>query len=74
MSEPKNIYCPKCNTKVGVYDGKSSINVIADCRYCKKRVIYDVETGETKAKDIPQRNTSSGMTFRQEIDNAVWKN
>ena len=60
----KAMCCPRCGRGVAHYDGKSSINVIADCRYCKKRVIYDVETGETKAKDIPQRNTSSGMTFR----------
>lgn len=63
MSEPKNIYCPKCNTKVGVYDGKSSINVVTRCKKCNKRVVYYVETGETVVKPIPSRTTSSGMTY-----------
>jgi hypothetical protein len=63
MSEPKNIHCPKCGTKVGVYDGKSSINVVTRCKKCNKRVVYYVETGETVVKPIPPRSTSSGMTY-----------
>lgn len=63
MSEPKTIYCPKCGRKVGTYDGKSSINFIGRCNHCRKQVVYDIGTKETKTKPIPQRTTSSGMTF-----------
>lgn len=59
----KTIYCPKCGRKVATYDGKSTIDKIADCKKCHKRVIYRVTTGETELKDIPVRATSSGKTF-----------
>jgi hypothetical protein len=63
MKEPKAIYCPICKSKVGTYDGRSSINVITRCRKCKKQVIYFVDTEETKVKSLPKRATSSGITF-----------
>lgn len=63
MAEPKTIYCPKCGRKVSVWDGKTSIHVIANCKKCRKRVIYRTDTGETEIKKIPPRNCSSGMTF-----------
>lgn len=63
MSEKKTIYCPYCGRRVAQYDGRSSINVIANCRKCKLRVVYDVDTKETIAKKIPARACSSGMTF-----------
>ena len=63
MSESKTIYCPKCGRKVGTYDGKSSMNLITKCKHCRKQVIYYIKTGETKIKPLPQRVTSSGMTF-----------
>lgn len=63
MAEPKTIYCPRCGRKVATYDGRSTINVIANCKKCKERVVYHVDTGETEIKPIPPRNTSSGMTF-----------
>lgn len=59
----KIIYCPQCGRKVATYDGRSTINIVANCRKCKKRVVYHVYSGETTIKDIPQRTTSSGMTF-----------
>lgn len=59
----KTIYCPRCGRKVATYDGKSTIDKIADCKKCHKRVIYRVATGETELKDIPVRATSSGKTF-----------
>lgn len=61
--KPKTIYCPNCGRRVATYDGRSTINVIAKCRKCQKRVVYYVDSGETVLKDIPPRNTSSGMTF-----------
>lgn len=59
----KKIYCQQCNSYVGTYDGKSTINYISRCRKCRKRVIYHVETGQTEIKEIPKRNCSSVMTF-----------
>ena len=59
----KTIYCPSCGRKVATYDGESTIDKIADCKKCHKRVIYRVATGETELKDIPVRATSSGKTF-----------
>lgn len=63
MVEKKEILCPICNSKVGTYDGKSTINVVTKCKKCNKRVVYYVATGKTKAKPIPPRTTSSGMTY-----------
>lgn len=63
MSKPQTIYCPSCGRKVGTCDGRSTINYIARCRNCNKRVIYHVDTGETEIKPLPIRNYSSGMTF-----------
>lgn len=61
--EPKTIFCPSCNRKVGAWDGRSSINLITRCKKCNKRVIYRVDTGEIEIKPLPQRNCSSGLTF-----------
>lgn len=61
--ESKTIYCPKCGRKVATYDGRSTINVIARCNKCRKRVIYHIDTEKTELKDLPHRNTASGMTF-----------
>ena len=63
MAEPKTIYCPRCGRKVAIWDGRSIINVIANCKKCNKRIVYHVDTGETERKDIPPRNCTSGMTF-----------
>lgn len=63
MAEPKKIYCPNCGHKVGTYDGRSTINVLAKCKKCKKLVVYNIENEKTEIKEIPQRETSSGMRF-----------
>ena len=63
MTEPKTVYCPQCGRRVSTWDGRSTINVIANCRKCNMRVVFHVDTRETEIKKIPQRNTSSGMTF-----------
>ena len=57
------IYCPKCGRKVGTYDGKSKINKSMKCNKCNRMVLFDVETKETKTKEIPKRTQSSGMRF-----------
>ena len=63
MARPKSIFCPRCNRRVAFYDGKTKVNVSADCRKCKKRVIYCIDRDEAILKDIPARKTSSGLTF-----------
>ena len=63
MSEPKTIYCPKCGRKVATWDGRSTINISVKCKKCNKLVVYDVESGNAKIKEIPQRATSSGTRF-----------
>ena len=63
MAEPKTIYCPNCGRKVGIWDGRSTINHMSKCKKCKKLVIYRVDTGNTEIKNIPQRTTSGGIRF-----------
>lgn len=63
MSNPKTIYCPKCNRKTGTWDGKSTINVICVCRNCNKQVIYHVDNGITEVKDRKPRPNSSSVIF-----------
>lgn len=61
--EYTTIYCPKCGRKVGIWDGRATINHISECKKCKKLVIYHVDTGKTEIKNIPPRTTSGGMRF-----------
>lgn len=63
MANPKTIYCPSCGRRVATYDGRSTMNVVAKCKKCQKRIVYYADTGETELKSIPQRATGSGMTF-----------
>ena len=62
MPEMK-IYCPRCKRKVGIWDGKSKINVKSKCNNCKNTVLYHVDTQETEIISSDTRNTSSGVTF-----------
>ena len=57
------LYCPRCGRKVAIWDGRSSMNISVNCKKCRKRVVYHVDTGTTELKKILQRTTSSGMTF-----------
>ena len=57
------IYCPICNKKLGSYDGRGTIPKVIDCKDCKKRVVFNPETGKTEVMNIPSRNTASGKTF-----------
>ena len=63
MLEPKTIYFPKCGRKVATWDGRSTINIVDNCKKCRKRVIYHVDTEKTEIKDMPPRETSSGTRF-----------
>nr|DAK93052.1 MAG TPA: hypothetical protein [Caudoviricetes sp.] len=37
--------------------------MFAKCKKCKKLVVYDIEHDKTVLKPLPERNTSSGVTF-----------
>lgn len=63
MAEPKTIYCPKCGRKVATWDGRSTININVKCKKCRKRIIYYPAKDIVEMKDIPERETSSGMRF-----------
>lgn len=63
MKDKKIIYCPECGRRVAEWDGRSTINVVSNCRKCNKRVVYNVETGKTTIKRKIDRCTSSGMRF-----------
>lgn len=63
MDNKKSIYCPICKRKVATWDGKSTIPILVNCGKCKKRIVFDMETGETKAREIPPRVSSSAKTF-----------
>lgn len=63
VKKEKTIYCPKCKRRVATYDGRSSNNVIVNCKNCKKRVVYYFETDETVLKEIPIREQGSGKRF-----------
>ena len=63
MAEQKTIYCPRCGLKVGIWDGKSTMDLYFRCKKCKKQVVYHVDNGVLELKKLPQRNTSSGMSF-----------
>lgn len=52
MTEPKTIYCPRCGRKVATWDGRSSMNISVNCKKCRKRVVYHVDTGTTELKKI----------------------
>lgn len=62
-ANPVNVYCPICTSKVGVYDGKSSINLVTRCKHCRKQIVYNIKTKEISVRPLPERTTSSGMTF-----------
>lgn len=62
--DPKKIYCPKCGRKLTTWDGKSTTDIIVNCKKCKKRIVYRVDVDKTEIKEIPKRNTSSGITYR----------
>ena len=59
----KIINCPRCGLKVATWDEKSTSNIVANCKKCRKRIVYYIDRDCIEIKNIPQRNTSSGMTF-----------
>lgn len=63
MDKAKTIYCPRCSRRVAEWDGRSTIDVVARCDKCRKRIVYRIASKKTEVKDIPPRNTASGVTF-----------
>lgn len=63
MGNRKKIYCPLCKGYLTTYDGRGTINLISNCKKCNKRIVYNPELDSIDVKEIPPRNTSSGMTF-----------
>lgn len=63
MDNRKTIYCPRCNRKIGSWDGKSTISNEYLCKKCKKLIVYEAKTDDLKICFVPQRNTSSGKRF-----------
>lgn len=61
--KPVKIFCPQCNSHVGTWDGRSTSNYISRCRKCRKRIVYHIDNEEIELKELPKRNTSSGITF-----------
>ena len=59
----KVINCPICGRKVGGHNELSKINSIFRCRHCNRRVVFNVETREIEIKNLPPRNTVSGISF-----------
>jgi len=59
--KPVKILCPKCNSYVGTWDGRPTMNFIARCSKCRKRVVYHVESGEIELKPLPLRTCGSGL-------------
>lgn len=61
--KPKSIICPQCKNKVGTWDGRSTINQSAQCKKCKKLVVYDIKSVKCELKPIPERISGSKMRF-----------
>lgn len=61
--KPVKIFCPQCKGYVGTHDGRSTMPKSVKCNICNKLVVYNLETGKTEIKPIPQRTQGSGVTF-----------
>lgn len=61
--EKEPIYCPMCYEKIGMWDGKASIEQRRCCHKCKSMIAFDPKTKKERIMPIPKRTCSSGMTF-----------
>lgn len=62
-TETITIICESCGKRLTDIDIKLKTPQVLNCRKCWKQNIYYPNTGKTKLVDIPERKTSSGMTF-----------
>ena len=63
MKKTVSVLCGECGRRIGEVNPKIKSTLIYNCRKCWKMNVYDPETGKCTVKAIPQRATSSGMTF-----------
>lgn len=58
------VYCPICKRKISTINDEYSSNRVAiKCRNCDKLIIFNFEYGTHEIKNVPKRNSSSGMRF-----------
>lgn len=58
-----DVLCPKCSKKIGSANIRVKGIQFYNCRTCNKRIWYHGDTGECEVKEMPQRQSSSGITF-----------
>lgn len=58
-----DVLCAKCGRRIGTTLLKINTVQVFNCRNCWKMNVYDPTTGECKLKPLPERKSSSGMTF-----------
>lgn len=58
-----SVVCGQCGRRIGETNPDIKTKQIYNCRKCWKRNVYDPSTRTCTVKEIPQRATSSGMTF-----------
>jgi hypothetical protein len=61
---PIPVICPYCGTVVAHDDGRQEIDIVARCDNCRIRITHFVKNGIEKYVPLPQRNCSSGITYR----------
>ena len=61
----KIIFCPKCNKRLGTYDGKETDMKFYQfhCANCNIRILYDLEKEEMEIKPSPYKITAFGKEF-----------
>lgn len=59
----KEILCPKCKRKIATWDGVSSANIEVLCRKCNKLAVFRPINETVELREVPKRNTASGMRF-----------
>lgn len=60
--KPKEIYCPKCNKRLGKYDGKETDAKFYQfqCSNCNIRILYDLSAEQIEIKPVPYKITAFG--------------
>lgn len=62
---PKEVHCPKCNKRLGRYDGKETDMKFYQfhCTNCNIRVLYDLEKETTEVRPSPYKVTTHGLKY-----------
>lgn len=61
----KEIHCPKCNKRLGNYDGKETDMKFYQfhCVNCNVRVLYDLKEEKTETRPSPFKITAHGLEY-----------